>query len=272
MVVIGEAAPGMDSLAALMEAADPGLRGLGMPDGHRHAAGRARDRQIDTDGRPIGPTQARIVDDAGVPVAADVVGQVQIRGPDMFLGYLDPALNARAFTDDGWFATGDLGVMTPDGYVRIAGREKDVILRGGENLSAKEIEDLLFEHPDVAIVGYPDPVLGERACAFVVSREPLTLEDLVRFLRERRIAAQKLPERIVNVAELPKTASGKRIVNVAELPKTASGKVQKFRLRAALGSGPEPSASASASASASSTRARIRARPPHRCVPAPAEP
>jgi cyclohexanecarboxylate-CoA ligase len=177
------------------------------------------DRHAETDGRPFGPSEVRLLDDAGNEVAPEARGELQVMGPDLCLGYLDDSLNERSFTDDGWFRTGDLGVLDNEGYLRIAGRLKDVILRGGENLSAKEIEDLLFEHPDVdevAVVGYPDPMLGERACAYVVSSVDLTLEELVEFLRTRKIANQKLPEQL-------------RVV--PELPKTASGKVQKYVLR-----------------------------------------
>ncbi|MDW5596540.1 AMP-binding protein [Conexibacter stalactiti] len=176
----------------------------------------------DTDGRPIGGGEARVVDEQGRPVGAGVRGLLQVRGPELCLGYLDPALNAAAFDRDGWFRTGDVAVIDDEGCVRIAGRAKDVIVRGGENISAKEVEDLLFEHPavrEVAVVGYPDAVLGERACAVVVADGELTLPELVAFLRAREVANQKLPERL----EL-----------VAELPKTSSGKVQKFRLREAL--------------------------------------
>ncbi|MEZ5122795.1 MAG: AMP-binding protein [Solirubrobacterales bacterium] len=177
------------------------------------------EQHADTDGRPIGASEVRIVDEHGARLPPGRSGDLQVRGPDLCLGYLDAALNERAFTGDGWFRTGDLATVDEHGSVRIVGRRKDIIVRGGENLSAKEIEDLLFEHPqvdDVAIVGYPDAVLGERACAFVVARDELTLDDLVAFLRDRRVANQKLPERL----EI-----------VAALPKTASGKVQKFRLR-----------------------------------------
>jgi cyclohexanecarboxylate-CoA ligase len=177
------------------------------------------EQHADTDGRPIGRSELRVLDEDGRALPTGARGDLQARGPDLCLGYLDPSLNERAFTEDGWFRTGDLAVVDADGAVRIAGRSKDIIVRGGENLSAKEIEDLLFEHPvvdEVAVVGYPDDVLGERACAFVVASGPLELEDLVDFLRRRRVANQKLPERL-------------RIVPA--LPKTASGKVQKFRLR-----------------------------------------
>ncbi len=170
------------------------------------------DRHAETDGRPIAPTGLRIADADGEVLPAGERGELQVRGPDAFLGYLDPALNDDAFTADGWFRTGDLAAIGADGYLTLSGRAKDIILRGGENLSAKEVEDLLFEHPavtDVAIVGYPDPVMGERACAVVVADSDLDLAGVVDFLRGRRIATQKLPERLLLVDELPKTASGK---------------------------------------------------------------
>ncbi|GAA1382623.1 hypothetical protein GCM10009613_10730 [Pseudonocardia kongjuensis] len=175
-----------------------------------------------TDGRPIGRAQVRVVDDRDRPVPPGTAGHLLVRGPERFVGYLDPTLDADAFTPDGWFRTGDLAVVDDAGYLEITGREKDIIIRGGENLSAKEIEDRLFEHPavaDVAVVAVPDPVLTERACAVVVP-EPgadVTLPALTTWLRERhRLAVQKLPE---------------RLLLVDELPRTASGKVQKFKLR-----------------------------------------
>ncbi|ADB52351.1 AMP-binding protein [Conexibacter woesei] len=179
----------------------------------------------ETDGAPIGGGEARVVseEDAGVVLREPGArGLLQVRGPELCLGYLDPALDDAAFDADGWFATGDIATIDADGCVLIAGRAKDVIVRGGENISAKEVEDLLFEHPavrEVAVVGYPDAVLGERACAFVVADGQLTLDTLIAFLRAREVANQKLPERL-------------RVVE--ELPKTSSGKVQKFRLRASL--------------------------------------
>jgi cyclohexanecarboxylate-CoA ligase len=174
----------------------------------------------ETDGAPIGPTEIRVTDDEDHILAPPATGNLQVRGPDLCIGYRDPALDAAAFTADGWFRTGDLAAIDGDGRLRIAGRVKDIIVRGGENLSAKEIENLLFEHEgvrEVAVVAFPDPVLGERACAYVVGDPGLTLEAVVTFLRARGVANQKLPERL-------------RLV--AELPKTASGKVQKYVLRA----------------------------------------
>lgn len=184
--------------------------------------GEPEERHAMTDGAAIGLAEVRVVDEDDEPLPAGARGELQARGPDLCLGYLDPALNERAFTADGWYRSGDLAVLDEAGYVRIAGRAKDVIVRGGENLSAKEIEDLVFEHPnveEVAIVAYPDDVLGERACAVVVARGPIELADIVAYLRAQAIANQKLPE---------------RLMVVDSLPKTASGKVQKYRLREML--------------------------------------
>lgn len=175
-----------------------------------------------TDGRPIGRAEVRVVDGRDRAVPPGTTGHLLVRGPELFVGYLDASLDADAFTPDGWFRTGDLAVVDDAGYLEITGREKDIIVRGGENLSAKEIEDRLFEHPavtDVAVVAVPDPVLVERACAVVVPQPgaDVTLGDLTTWLREQhRLAVQKLPE---------------YLVLVDELPRTASGKVQKFMLR-----------------------------------------
>jgi cyclohexanecarboxylate-CoA ligase len=170
----------------------------------------------DTDGVPIGPVECRL-DAPG----ADGVGELLVAGPDLFLGYLDPALNAPSFTADGFFRTGDLATIAASGAVTICGRKKDIVVRGGENISVKEVEDLLFEHPavrEVAVVAMPDPVMVERACAFVVREAgaEVTLASLCAHLEQQRLARQKLPE---------------RLVVLDELPKTASGKVQKFLLR-----------------------------------------
>jgi cyclohexanecarboxylate-CoA ligase len=167
------------------------------------------DVAADTDGLPIGPVDCRLeqVDDGGV-------GELLVRGPELFLGYLDSDLNEEAFTTDGFFRTGDLATIDDRGAVTIRGRLKDIIIRNGENISAKEIEDLLYEHPGVreaAIVAMPDPTTGEKACAFVVATpgSSPTLDDLNRFLESRSVARQKFPERLELLAELPITASGK---------------------------------------------------------------
>lgn len=170
--------------------------------------------RADSDGRLIGAAEARVRDEV------DGVGQLEVRGPEMFLGYLDAHLNEDAFTTDGWFRTGDLASIE-GGAITIRGRSKDIIVRGGENISAKEVEDLLYLHADVedvAVVAMPDPVMVERACAFVVPREGThpDVESLGTWLGAQGLATQKRPERV----EL-----------VDELPRTASGKIQKFVLR-----------------------------------------
>lgn len=181
----------------------------------------ALDRRAETDGRVIGAAEVRITDEDGRPAAAGVTGDIYVRGPEAFLGYLDVARTKASVDADGWFGTGDRARIDADGYIAIAGRTKDIIVRGGENISAKEVEDLIFEHPDVqevAIVAMSDPVLVEKACAVVVPTPGavVDLDVLVAHLTAMRIARQKLPERV----EI-----------VSELPKTPSGKVQKFRLR-----------------------------------------
>lgn len=183
-------------------------------------------RRTGTEGRPIGGAAGRIAGSgtygtAGISEASGT-GELEVRGPELFVGYLDPADNTGAFTDDGWFATGDLARIDDDGTICIVGRLKDVIIRGGENISAKEVEDLLLTHPavrDVAVVAMPDNRLGERACAVVVAESSLALTDLAMHLDAHGLARQKFPE---------------ALLVVAELPRTVSGKVQKFQLRAAV--------------------------------------
>jgi cyclohexanecarboxylate-CoA ligase len=179
------------------------------------------DERAGTDGLAIGAAKYRIVDEAGTDVAPGDNGELLVQGPELFPRYLRDSDNDAAFTADGWFRTGDLASADAQQYVSIRGRKKDIVLRGGENISVTELENLLFEHPavrEVAVVAMPDPVLVERACAFVVPTPGAapSLEDLVEFLLGRQLAKQKCPERL----EL-----------VGELPKTQSGKIQKFRLR-----------------------------------------
>lgn len=156
-------------------------------------------------------------------VPQGLVGEIAVNGPERFLGYLDSALNTDAFTPDGFFLTGDLAAIDADGYITIHGRKKDIIIRSGEKISAKEVEDLLFEHPavaEVAVVAVPDPRVGEKAYAYVVLVPGGTLDfaQMTQYLAGRRVARQKFPEYL----EVLSTG----------LPKTVSGKVQKFRLRA----------------------------------------
>jgi cyclohexanecarboxylate-CoA ligase len=175
-----------------------------------------------TDGRAIGGMEVRVVDANGAPAPAGTVGRLQARGTFTFVGYLKkPELNA--WDDDGWFETGDLARVDADGYVRITGRTKDVIIRGGENIPVIEVENLLYRHPkvqDAAVVAMPDARLGERACAFVVPRpnERPTFAELTAFLAKEGMAKSYWPERL----EL-----------VEAMPRTPSGKIQKFKLREA---------------------------------------
>jgi len=172
-------------------------------------------KRAETDGIVIPPGEIELRDAEGRPAATGREGEIWAHGPELFLGYRDARLDAEAFDERRFFRTGDLGVLDTDGYLTITGRVKDIIVRGGEKFSAKEVEDLLFEHPkvrSVAIVPMPDARLGERACAFVVpadERDPPTLPELVRFLEGRELSRRKLPERLELIDELPATASGK---------------------------------------------------------------
>lgn len=156
----------------------------------------------------------RIIDDQGLEVADGQTGEIIARGPAMFLGYGDEAQTREALTADGFFRTGDLGALTAHGAIVITGRKKDLIIRGGENISAKEIEDVIHRHPlvkETAVVSMPHARLGEGICAFIVLRsaEVPTLADLAAFITGSGLAQQKRPERVEVVADLPRTASGK---------------------------------------------------------------
>jgi cyclohexanecarboxylate-CoA ligase len=168
----------------------------------------------ETEGRPIAPAEVRIVNDDGGVLGPGCDGEIQARGPDCCVGYADPALNADAFTSDGWFRTGDLGQLDAAGYLRVTGRLKDIVIRKGEKFSVRELEELITRHPavaDAAVIALPDSRTGERACAVVTLRPhaTLTLAQLVEFLRDAGLATQKLPEQLEVLAELPRTDSGK---------------------------------------------------------------
>ncbi|MFF2505879.1 (2,3-dihydroxybenzoyl)adenylate synthase [Streptomyces sp. NPDC058067] len=170
---------------------------------------------LSTQGRPLSEKdELRVVDGDEQEVAPGEVGHLLVRGPYTVRSYYRaPEYDATAFTRDGFYRTGDLVRITPTGHVIVEGRIKDVINRGGEKVPATEVETHLAEHPRVAqaaVVGMPDPLLGERTCAFVVPRtEPPTLRELTGFLRERGLAAHKLPDRLEIVATLPRTGAGK---------------------------------------------------------------
>ncbi|MER5854530.1 AMP-binding protein [Streptomyces sp900105245] len=160
-----------------------------------------------TEGRPPAGMEIRIVD-----------GEVRLRGEAVCRGYLDPAQTAEAFDEEGFLRTGDLGRLTGSGHLVLTGRLKDVIIRKGENISAKEIEDLLAAHPsvgDAAVVGLPDAERGELVCAVVELRSGaagLTLPDVVSHLRERGLSVHKLPERLEVVAALPRNDTLRKVL------------------------------------------------------------
>jgi 2,3-dihydroxybenzoate-AMP ligase len=172
---------------------------------------------VETQGRPVSPDdEIRVVDEDGADVAPGELGELLCRGPYTIRGYYRAREHNRAaFTEDGFYRTGDMVRRHPSGNLVVEGRRKDLINRGGEKISAEEIENLLLGHPavlNVAVVAMPDPVLGERACAYVVPRPGArpTLAELTRFLAEdKRIARFKLPERLELRERLPTTAVGK---------------------------------------------------------------
>jgi 2,3-dihydroxybenzoate---[aryl-carrier protein] ligase len=174
------------------------------------------DVRMETVGRPLSPDdEVRLVDDEDREVAPGEVGELLARGPYTLRGYFGaPEYNARAFTSDGFYRSGDLMRRHPSGNYVVEGRKKDLINRGGEKISAEEIENLILTHPavqNVACVPMPDPVLGERMCAYVVLRREcvLTLQTIVAFLMEQEIAKHKLPERLEIVDEFPLSPFGK---------------------------------------------------------------
>jgi acyl-CoA synthetase (AMP-forming)/AMP-acid ligase II len=184
-----------------------------------------RVKRLFTDGAPLPGVDIRIVDAAGRDVPVGEAGEIWSRGPDCFVGYTDPALTAQAFTADGWFMTGDVGVLDADGYLAITDRKKDIIIRGGENVSAVEVEEQLVRMTgiaEVAVVAAPDRRLGERGCAFLRMQPgvaPPDLDAIRAHLEARGLAKQKWPE---DVRE------------ISEFPRTPSGKIQKFVLRQQL--------------------------------------
>jgi acyl-CoA synthetase (AMP-forming)/AMP-acid ligase II len=175
------------------------------------------DKLADTEGRvnPPGRSRIRVVTPDGRECGPGEEGELRIFGPQLCKGYLDEKLNAEAFDEQGFFRTGDLGQLDAEGYVTITGRLKDIIIRNGENVSAKEVEDLIYEHPkvaDCAVIGVPDPKTGERVCAVVACREGaerLQMGELVSFLKSKRLMMQKIPERLELIDAIPRNPSGK---------------------------------------------------------------
>ncbi|EOC7139814.1 medium-chain fatty-acid--CoA ligase [Escherichia coli] len=180
-------------------------------------------RFMHTDGYAAAGVEIKVVDDARKTLPPGCEGEEASRGPNVFMGYFDePELTARALDEEGWYYSGDLCRMDEAGYIKITGRKKDIIVRGGENISSREVEDILLQHPkihDACVVAMPDERLGERSCAYVVLKAPhhsLSLEEVVAFFSRKRVAKYKYPE---------------HIVVIEKLPRTALGKIQKFLLR-----------------------------------------
>lgn len=189
-----------------------------------------------TQGRPLSAAdEIRIVDDTDAPVTLGEAGHLLTRGPYTIRGYFRAEEhNAKSFTADGFYRTGDLVSMTQDGYLIVEGRAKDQINRGGEKVAAEEIENYLLAHEhihDAALVAMPDEYLGERSCAFIVLRSPknppIKTKDILRFLHERELAAYKIPDRIEFIESLPKTKLGK--INKKTLRKYIANKIKRIR-------------------------------------------
>jgi acyl-CoA synthetase len=171
-------------------------------------------QRAQTDGRLQPGTEVRIVDELERELPRGRDGEILVRGPELFIGYTDAALNVQAFTSDGWFRTGDIGRLDAANCLTLTDRKKDIVIRGGENISSQEVERVLATHAavqDVAVVAQPDARYGEKVCAFVVLRHggTLALADVQRHFAATGVARQKTPESLRLVDELPRTASGK---------------------------------------------------------------
>ena len=169
-----------------------------------------------TVGRPICPyDEFKVIDAEGRDLPRGTEGELVVRGPCIFRGYFKAeAENQEAFTADGFFRTGDIAKFDPEERLTITGRKKDIIIRGGENISAREVEELILSHPNVeqvAVVGMPDPVLGEKACAFIKPKQGVrvSFDEIISYLREKKTSVLYLPERIESIQELPLTNVGK---------------------------------------------------------------
>jgi cyclohexanecarboxylate-CoA ligase len=171
------------------------------------------DRARDTDGRAVGEVELQVSDpERAAAVAVGERGELWIRGPELFAGYADPALNSAVIAAGGWFRTGDLATVDDEGWLRIVGRLKDVIIRGGENISSSEVEAVLEAHPTVrhaVAVGYPDPLMGERVAAFVEASGSFDLEECRSWFARRGVAKFKTPEKVERLEHLPLLGSGK---------------------------------------------------------------
>jgi acyl-CoA synthetase (AMP-forming)/AMP-acid ligase II len=171
-------------------------------------------KRCGTDGSLTPGNVIRLLDEDDQEVGVGADGEIVSLGPELFVGYTDPALNAESFLPGGWFRTGDIGRLDVDGFLTITDRKKDVIIRGGENIASKEVEDLLMQHPSVteaAAVGRPDEKYGERVAVFVrlADGHTLDLDEIRRHFASIGVATQKTPEHLEFVDEFPRTPSGK---------------------------------------------------------------
>ncbi len=183
------------------------------------------ERRHRTDGKAQAGNEVRIMGTDGSVLPPGNEGEVLLRGPELFAGYLDSSLDAEALGSDGWFRTGDIGHLDEDGYLTISGRAKDVVIRGGENISSAEVEELLRQHPavaDAAVVAAHHDRYGEQVCAFVTPRPgaSLSLDEVREHFEGLGVAKQKTPERLEIVTEMPRTPAGK--VRKAELRSSLS--------------------------------------------------
>jgi len=196
----------------------PVMHGYGMtecPMICQGGAGDTDEQLTNTEGKPVLGCEVRVVGGDGAEVAPDAEGEIRVRGPMLFRGYTDAEQTAEAFDADGWFITGDRGVKRADGHVFLTGRSKEMIIRKGENISPREIEDVLMEHPRVnavAVIGLPDEERGEMVCACVEMRPaeaPLTFTEMQEHCRAAEIMTQKIPERLEVLEVLPRNATFK---------------------------------------------------------------
>jgi cyclohexanecarboxylate-CoA ligase len=197
--------------------------GYGLTECPSHVLGAVTDpddKLATTDGRPVEGVELRVVAPDGTVLGPGEEGEIRVKGPMLMLGYVDSSLDADTFDGEGFLRTGDLGRLDDDGYLTITGRLKDIIIRKGENISAKEIEGVLYAHPrvdDVAVVGLPDAERGERCCAVVVAADGgFTFDDMTSWCREAGLMTQKIPEQLELVDTLPRNPSGKVLKHVLQ--------------------------------------------------------
>jgi len=173
------------------------------------------DKRLTTDGRPNPGVEVRIVDDAGGDLPVGTEGEVAVRGAERFAGYTDRQLDATSFLPGGWFLTGDIGKLDTEGFLAITDRKKDIIIRGGENISSREVEELVLQMPgvaEVAAIGTPDPRLGETICVVVRMADgasPPSVAAIDDFFRKLGVARQKTPVQVESLVDFPRTPSGK---------------------------------------------------------------